>query len=146
MGFGLPAAIGAKLARPDRDVVLVSGDGSFMMNIQELACAGELGIDLTVVVIHDKRLGMIGQLQDSFYTKGFDVSRIGGTVSFSAAAEAFGCKGFRAESEEEFTALLEQAKGLPGLKLFECMVGEEEHVYPMVTGSKLTDIVEGVTA
>jgi acetolactate synthase-1/2/3 large subunit len=143
MGFGLPAAIGAKLARPDRDVVLISGDGSFMMNIQELATAGDLGISLTAVVIHDHKLGMIGQLQDSFYAGGFDASHIGGTISFTAMAEACGCRGFRVTNGEELRDALDQAGSVPGLKLIECMVNDEEHVYPMVTGGKLTDLFEG---
>jgi len=146
MGFGLPAAMGAKLARPDRDVVLVSGDGSFMMNIQELACAGALGLDLTVVVIHDGRLGMISQLQDAFYGARFDASRIGGRTSFAAAAEAFGCRGFRVEDADGLERALAEAKTLGGAKVIECMVRDEEHVYPMVTGAALTDIAEGALA
>lgn len=144
MGFGLPAAIGTKLGAPDRDVVLISGDGSFQMNIQELTLAGELGIDLTIVLIHDQRLGMIGQLQDAFYGSGFDVSKIGGSISFAGVAEAMGCRGFRAASLEELGELMNKAEGIRGPKLFECMVPEEDHVYPMVTGTKLTDLIEGV--
>lgn len=146
MGFGLPAAMGAKLARPERDVVLVSGDGSFIMNIQELACAGALGLDLTVVVIHDGRLGMISQLQDAFYGTRFDASRIGGRTSFAAAAEAFGCRGFRVDDADGLERALAEAKALGGAKVIECMVRDEEHVYPMVTGTTLTDIAEGALA
>ncbi len=144
MGFGLPAAIGAKLARPDQDVVLISGDGSFQMNMQELSLAGELGIDLTMVVIHDKHLGMISQLQDAFYGSRFDVSRIGGSVSFSALAEALGCRGRRATNRKELQEALKLAASEGGPQLIECMVEDEEHVYPMVTGSRLTDLIEGV--
>lgn len=143
MGFGLPAAIGAKLAKPDRDVLLISGDGSFIMNIQELACAGALGTELTAVVIHDHRLGMISQLQDAFYGSRFDISPIPGSVNYAAAAEAFGCHGLRVTDLTGLKAALEHAKTLPGLKVIECMVDNEEHVYPMVTGGKLTDLVEG---
>jgi acetolactate synthase-1/2/3 large subunit len=143
MGFGLPAAIGAKLARPDRDVLLISGDGSFIMNIQELACAGNLGTDLTAVVIHDHRLGMISQLQDSFYGARFDASHISGSINYAAAAQAFGCHGLRVSDLGGLKAALEQARTLPGLKVIECMVENEEHVYPMVTGAKLTDLEEG---
>jgi len=146
MGFGLPAAMGAKLARPERDVVLVSGDGSFIMNIQELACAAALGIDLTAVVINDSRLGMIQQLQESFYGSRFDASRIGGSMSFAAAADAFGCRGFRVSNAAELTAALQAAAGMPGTKVIECMAEDEQNVYPMMTGSILTDLEEGETA
>ncbi len=143
MGFGLPAAIGSKLGAMERDVVLISGDGSFQMNIQELTCAGELGIDLTIIVIHDKQLGMIDQLQDAFYSSGFDVSRIGGQISFAKVADAMGCRGFVATSLQELEALLEKNSKSHGPIVYECIVPSEEHVYPMVTGAKLTDQIEG---
>jgi len=146
MGFGLPAAIGAALARPDKRVLLVSGDGSFMMNIQELACAAELDVDLTAVIIHDRRLGMIKQLQDAFYGGGFDASKIGGSVSFALAAEALGAAGRRVASADELKDVLKDFETVRGPKVIECMVEEEENVYPMVTGSTLTDLIEGVEA
>jgi acetolactate synthase-1/2/3 large subunit len=86
---------------------------------------------------------MISQLQDAFYGSRFDISHIGGSVNYAAAAEAFGCHGFRVTDQASLKAALEQAKTTPGLKVIECMVENEDHVYPMVTGTKLTDLVEG---
>lgn len=143
MGFGLPAAIGAKLALPERDILLISGDGSFQMNMQELICAGELGIDLTAVIIHDRKLGMISQLQDAFYSSGFDVSQLGGNVDFSALARSVSCTGYRVSGEGELRSALEAAKTVSGPKVIECMVEDEDHVYPMLTGERLTDLLEG---
>ncbi|MCF7914972.1 MAG: biosynthetic-type acetolactate synthase large subunit [Spirochaetaceae bacterium] len=143
MGFGLPAAIGAALAQPEKKVVLITGDGSFLMNIQELITAAETGINLTVMVMNDRRLGMIQQLQDGFYSSRFDVSRFTQDIQFDRLAADFGCRGDRAASESELQHAVVAAAQAEGVTVIDCKIGEEEHVYPMVTGRNLLELTEG---
>ena len=143
MGFGLPAAIGAALARPDSRVVLVTGDGSFLMNIQELVTAAETGIRLTVLVMNDRRLGMIQQLQDGFYSGRFDVSRFTQDIHFDRLAADLGCRGEQAETITELRKAARTAADSAGVTVIDCKIGEEAHVYPMVTGRNLLELTEG---
>ncbi len=143
MGFGLPAAIGAAMARPDSKVVLVTGDGSFLMNIQELVTAAETGIQLTVLVMNDRKLGMIQQLQDGFYNGRFDVSRFAQDIQFDRVATDLGCQGERATTPSELQQAARKAAKSPGVTVIDCKVGEEAHVYPMVTGRTLLELTEG---
>lgn len=143
MGFGLPAAIGAALAQPEKRVMLITGDGSFLMNIQELVTAAEAGINLTVLVMNDHRLGMIQQLQDGFYRSRFDVSGFTQDIQFDRLAADFGCRGDRAESEAELQNAVAAAAQAEGVTVIDCKIGEEEHVYPMVTGKNLLELTEG---
>jgi acetolactate synthase-1/2/3 large subunit len=143
MGFGLPAAIGAALGQTERQTVLVSGDGSFLMNLQELFTAAELGVNLTVLVMNDSRLGMIQQLQDAFYGARFDVSKFESSIRFDRLAETAGCRGLRITKRSEIREVLREAAGMKGPTIIDCVVGEESHVYPMVTGSNLMELTEG---
>lgn len=143
MGFGLPAAIGAALAEPSKPVLLVTGDGSFLMNIQELVTAAEAGINLTVLVMNDSRLGMIQQLQDGFYSSRFDVSRFARDIHFDRLAADLGCRGDRAETVAEIRQATLTAAQHTGVSVIDCKVGEEAHVYPMVTGRNLLELTEG---
>jgi len=143
MGFGLPAAIGAAVGRPDKKIVLITGDGSFLMNIQELVTAKESGINLTVLLMNDSRLGMIQQLQDYFYEKRFDISKFDTDIRFDRIAEDFGCTGIRINTIEDFFKNIKTASEQRGVTVYDCILGEEENVYPMVTGSNLLELEEG---
>jgi acetolactate synthase I/II/III large subunit len=147
MGFGLPAAIGASMGNPEAQVVLVTGDGSFLMNIQELVTAAEIEVDITVLVMNDSRLGMIQQLQDDFYGARFDVSKFPVDVRFDKLAETFGNTGVRVENDDELRNALKERSSKPlgegGLTVIDCRLEEEGNVYPMVTGSHLLELVEG---
>lgn len=143
MGFGLPAAIGAAMGQSERPTVLISGDGSFLMNMQELFTAAELGVNLTVMVMNDSRLGMIQQLQDAFYGARFDVSKFESSIRFDTLAETAGCKGLRITDRTQISQVLRDAAGMKGPTVIDCVVGEESNVYPMVTGSNLMELVEG---
>ena len=109
MGFGLPAALGAKVGRPDDTVVLVAGDGSFTMTCQEIATAAASKIPVIALVMNDASLGMIKQLQDEFYDKSFDASMFDTFIRFDTLAESLGGKGFRVESREELKSALEES-------------------------------------
>lgn len=143
MGFGLPAAIGAAIARPDSRVVLITGDGSFLMNIQELVTAAETGVRLTVLVMNDRRLGMIQQLQDGFYSGRFDVSRFTQDIHFDRLAADLGCRGEQAKTISELRTAAQAAADAAGVTVIDCKIGEEAHVYPMVTGRNLLELTEG---
>lgn len=145
MGFGLPAAIGAAMGEPGKQIVLITGDGSFLMNIQELFTAAELGVNITVMVMNDSRLGMIQQLQDAFYGARFDVSKFESSIRFDQLAEISGCRGMRITDRSQIPGVLKEASGLKGPTIIDCVVGEESNVYPMVIGGNLLEVEEGAS-
>jgi acetolactate synthase-1/2/3 large subunit len=132
MGFGLPAAIGAALAEPRARVVCVSGDGSFLMNLQELATLAELDLDVTVVVLDNRHLGLVRQQQELFYGRRYLASRFETATDFAAIARGFGIRATRlGRADEPFTAL-ERALGERGPALVHVPIPEHENVLPMV--------------
>ena len=136
MGYGFPAAIGAKLAAPDKKVICITGDGSFQMNIQELATAVHNKIDITIALINNSYLGMVRQWQDIFYEKRYSHTSMEGSPDFVRVAEAYGAKGLRAANEQEATAAIEQAMAEKGPVLIDFVVDAEENVYPMVAPNR----------
>ena len=100
MGYGLPAGIGAKFAAPDRKVVVVSGDGSIQMNIQELGTAVQYNVDIKVIIMNNYFLGMVRQWQEKFYQERYSYSAMS-VPNFVMLAEAYGAKGFRIEKPSE---------------------------------------------
>ncbi len=132
MGYGFPAAIGAKLAAPDKRVICITGDGSFQMNIQELATAVYNKIDILIALINNNYLGMVRQWQDIFYNKRYSYTAMEGSPDFVRVAEAYGAKGLRAENEQEASAAITQALQTSGPVLIDFKVDPEENVYPMV--------------
>jgi len=93
--------------------------------------------------MNDRRLGMIQQLQDGFYSSRFDVSRFTQDIQFDRLAADFGCRGDRAASETEVQQAVTAAAQTEGVTVIDCKIGEEEHVYPMVTGRNLLELNEG---
>jgi acetolactate synthase-1/2/3 large subunit len=142
MGFGVPAAIGAKVGRPERLVVDIAGDGSFMMTCQEVASAVTEQIPVVILVMNDYCLGMIKQLQDSFYGKRHEACRFGRNVDFARLAESMGAAGFRISKEAEIAPTLEKAFGAGKTAVVDCVLEDPGNVYPMVTGSSLLEYVE----
>ena len=139
MGYGLPAAIGAKLANPDKEVVLITGDGSIMMNCQEFATMADNDIDVKVVIVHNSILGMVGQWQRLFYSHHYSASELKGKTDFVKLAEAMGVAGCRIETREEFAEVLPQALRAKGARLIDVIVPQEADVVPMVPGGKRLD-------
>jgi acetolactate synthase-1/2/3 large subunit len=131
MGYGLPAGIGAKLAAPDRAVVVISGDGSIQMNIQELATAVEYNIDLKVVIMNNYYLGMVRQWQEKFYSERYSYSAMS-VPNFVKLAEAFGARGFRIERPAELSSVMKEAFSTPGPVLIDVAIPKEEEVMPMI--------------
>ena len=139
MGYGLPAALGAKLANPDKEVVLITGDGSIMMNCQELATMADNDIDVKIVIVHNSILGMVGQWQRLFYSHHYSASELKGKTDFVKLAEAMGVAGCRIETREEFAEVLPQVLRAKGAHLIDVIVPEEADVVPMVPGGKRLD-------
>ena len=139
MGYGLPAAIGAKLANPDKEVVLITGDGSIMMNCQEFATMADNDIDVKVVIVHNSILGMVGQWQRLFYSHHYSASELKGKTDFVRLAAAMGVDGCRIETSEELERVLPHVLREKGARLIDVIVPEEADVVPMVPGGKRLD-------
>jgi acetolactate synthase I/II/III large subunit len=131
MGFGLPAAIGAALACPERPVLCVSGDGSFLMNIQELALLPELCPNLTVLILNNRQLGMVRQQQDLFYGARHSASRFQRDPDFAAIAQGFGVAA-RNLTAREFCSAPATHLAFAGPLLLNVLVADTENVLPMV--------------
>jgi acetolactate synthase I/II/III large subunit len=132
MGYGFPAAIGARLAAPDSRVICITGDGSFQMNIQELATAVNNNLDLTIALINNGSLGMVRQWQEIFYEKRYSHTILDKSPDFVKVAEAYGVQALRATTEEEATKAIIAAFQAKGPVLIDFVVNPEENVYPMV--------------
>ena len=142
MGFGLPAAIGAKAACPDKLVVDVAGDGSIQMNIQELMTAVESKIDVKIVILNNQSLGMVRQWQELFYGKVYSFTNMEITPDFVKLAEAYGAKGLRCTRPDEVESVLSQGLNQEGTVIMEFAVDKEESVYPMVpAGGSITEML-----
>lgn len=133
MGFGLPAAIGAKLGCPDKEVFDIAGDGSILMNIQELTTAVQNRISVKIAVLNNQFLGMVRQWQQMFFNKRYSNTCLECQPDFVKVAEAFGCVGLRAEKPSDVPGVLKEAMKVtdrPVLMDFRC--AREENVLPIV--------------
>ncbi|MBQ9486560.1 MAG: biosynthetic-type acetolactate synthase large subunit, partial [Selenomonadaceae bacterium] len=139
MGFGLPAAMGAKLACPKKNVILFTGDGSIMMNIQELATLADNNIDVKIVVVHNFILGMVGQWQRLFYNHHYSASELKLKRDLVKIAQAMGIRGYRLTKAEELDYDLTEILYSKGPVLVDVYVPQEENVIPMVPGGKRLD-------
>jgi acetolactate synthase-1/2/3 large subunit len=132
MGFGLPTAIGAAVAQPDRRVLCVSGDGSILMNIQELATLADLGANVKLVIMNNGRLGLVRQQQELFYGARYSASQFSTRPDFAGIARCFGLPSLDLEQTENPMAALEEALRKPGPCVINMPVPAMENVYPMV--------------
>ena len=144
MGYGFPAAIGAKVAHPDKQVFSISGDGSIQMNIQELATAVENNIPVKVVILNNRFLGMVRQWQELFYQERYSSVDLGGTPDFVKVAEAYGAAGLRATRPEEVVPVLKEAMKIKRAVFMDFVVARYEKVYPMVpAGASINEMIFG---
>ncbi|HEY87325.1 MAG TPA: biosynthetic-type acetolactate synthase large subunit [Dehalococcoidia bacterium] len=142
MGFGLPAAIGAKVGCPGDMVWLIDGDGSFQMTIQELATIVQDNIAVKIAIIHNSYLGMVRQWQELFYGKRYVATPLSGP-DYVKIAEAYGLPGLRVTRKAEVIPAIQQAMDEPGPFLIDFVVEPEENVYPMVPpGAALAEVLE----
>lgn len=131
MGFGLPAAIGAKFGTPDRTVVAVIGDGGFQMTLQELGTIMQSGIDVKILILNNRFLGMVRQWQQLFHEKRYSFVNIT-SPDFVKLADSYYIAGKKISEREELAGALEEMLNHPGSFLLEVMVAQEHNVFPMV--------------
>ena len=142
MGFGLPAAMGALLGRPDKQVVAVVGDGGFQMTNQEIITAVQYNIPLKVVIMNNGYLGMVRQWQEMFYDRAYSEVDLSVSPDFVKLAEAYGALGLRAEKPDELAAVLEQGLAHKGVTIMDIVVSKEENVFPIVpAGGNARDMI-----
>ena len=132
MGYGLPAAIGAKLAAPKQDVVCFDGDGSFLMTGEELAVAVRENLDIVVAILNNAAVGMVRQWQDAFFEGRHSASQYPWIPAFDKLAEAFGAEGFAVEQYDEVAETIEAALAVDGPAVIDFHIDPDENVYPMV--------------
>ena len=139
MGYGLPAAIGAKVARPGQQVILFTGDGSIMMNCQEMATAAANGVAVKIIVVHNRVLGMVTQWQRMFYDKHYSQTLLPGSTDFVKLAEAMGVGACRLQDPASLKADLAAALTSDAPMLIDVIVPGNVDVLPMVPGGKSLD-------
>ena len=141
MGYGLGAAIGAKVANPDKTVINIAGDGCFRMNMNEIATAVRYNIPVVQVVINNHVLGMVRQWQTLFYEERYSATILNDAVDFVKLAEAMGAEGIRVTKKEELAPALERALSLGKPVVLDCMIDCDDKVFPMVAAGKPIDTV-----
>jgi acetolactate synthase-1/2/3 large subunit len=144
MGYGFPAAIGAKVAHPEKQVFSISGDGSIQMNIQELATAVENNIPVKVAILNNRYLGMVRQWQELFYQERYSSVDLGSTPDFVKVAEAYGAVGLRATKPSEVVPVLKEAMKSKRPVFMDFVVARYEKVFPMVpAGASINEMIFG---
>ena len=141
MGYGLGAAMGAKIAKPEKTVINVAGDGCFRMNLNELATASRYNIPIVEVVINNHVLGMVRQWQTLFYGGRYSATVLDDKVDFVKVAEGLGCKAIRITKKEEIGPALEEAIAYGGPVVLDCQIDQDDKVFPMVPAGAAIDEV-----
>jgi acetolactate synthase-1/2/3 large subunit len=137
MGFGMPAAMGVKVAVPDQEVICISGDASFQMNLQELGTLAQYGIHAKTVIINNFWQGMVRQWQQAFYGERYSNSNMdSGVPDFVKLADAFGIKGMVVQHRDELRDAVAELLAHPGPVLLDAHVVRDENCYPMVAPGK----------
>lgn len=144
MGYGLGACIGAQVGQPDKICINIAGDGCFRMNMNELATASRYNIPIIQVVINNHVLGMVRQWQTLFYGKRYSQTVLNDKVDFCKVAEALGCAAIRVTAKEEMEPAVRKAIDLKAPVLIECVIPEDDKVFPMVpAGAPIAEVFDG---
>lgn len=144
MGYGLGACIGAQVGQPDKICINIAGDGCFRMNMNELATASRYNIPIIQVVINNHVLGMVRQWQTLFYGKRYSQTILDDQVDFCKVAEGLGCAAIRVTTKEEVGPAVEKAIAMNRPVLIECMIHEDDKVFPMVpAGAPISEVFDG---
>ncbi len=144
MGYGLGACIGAQVGQPDKVCINIAGDGCFRMNMNELATASRYNIPIIQVVINNHVLGMVRQWQTLFYGKRYSQTVLNDKVDFCKVAEGLGCEAIRVTKKEEMGPAIEKAISLKCPVLIECVIPEDDKVFPMVpAGAPISEVFDG---
>jgi len=144
MGYGFPAAVGAQIALPHRQVIAFVGDGGFQMTAQELSTAVQYRTNTKVIVMNNHYLGMVRQWQEIFYDRNYSSVLMECSPDFVKLAEAYAATGLRASRPQELCPVLEQGLSTPGVVVMDIVVSAEENVFPMVPpGAGISEMVLG---
>ena len=144
MGYGLGACIGAQVGQPDKICINIAGDGCFRMNMNELATASRYNIPIIQVVINNHVLGMVRQWQTLFYGKRYSQTVLNDKVDFCKVAEGLGCAAIRVTTKEEVEPAIRKAIDLKMPVLIECLIPEDDKVFPMVpAGAPISEVFDG---
>ena len=141
MGYGLGASIGAKYGKPDQYVFNIAGDGCFRMNLNELATASRYNVPIIQVVLNNHVLGMVRQWQTLFYGKRYSATILEDKVDFCKTAEGLGCKAIKVTKKEEVASAIQEAMDHHGPVVIECIIQEDDKVFPMVAPGAAIDEV-----
>lgn len=145
MGYGLGACLGAKMGRPDKICINIAGDGCFRMNMNELATASRYQIPIIQVVINNHVLGMVRQWQTLFYGGRYSQTVLNDRVDFCKVAEGLGCEAIRVTKKEEVAPAVERAIALKKPVLIDCIIPEDDKVFPMVpAGAPITEAFDAL--
>ncbi len=144
MGFGFPAAIGAQVAEPGKQVIAIVGDGGFQMTLEELAVVRELNLPVKIIILNNHALGMVRQWQEAFYGQRYSHSRSSFQPDFVRLAESYGIDGRRIGKKADIDPALDAAMQTPGPVLIDCHVRQMANVYPMVPPGKGLQEMTGV--
>ena len=144
MGYGFPAAIGAQFGNPGKAVFDISGDGSFQMNLQEMAIAVEHKLPVKIIILNNRYLGMVRQWQQLFWKRRYASVEISAQPDFIKLAEAYGAVGIRVTKDEEVRGALEKAMKIKDKPvILEFVIEREENVFPMVpAGAAMTEVID----
>ena len=136
MGFGLPAAIGAQVAHPDKLVIDIAGEASILMCIQEMSTAIQHQLPVKVFIINNQYMGMVRQWQELLHDKRYSHSYTDALPDFVKLAEAYGAKGIRVQSPADLDKGIQEMIDYKGPVIFDCVVDQNENVYPMIPSGK----------
>ena len=145
MGYGLPAAMGAQLGRPGALVINVTGDGSIMMNLQELATIKRYNLPIKIVLFDNRALGLVRQWQELFFTRRYSEVDLSDNPDFARVAESFGIPAFRVEYQHEVESAIDRLLSADGPMLLHVCIDQEANVWPLVApGASNSEMLEGV--
>jgi len=139
MGFGYGAAIGAKMGHPENRVIHITGDASFHMNLNEACTAVSNNLPIITIIINNRVLGMVYQWQTAFYGERYSNTCPERKTDFVKLADAFGAKGYRASTINEFEAVMKEALKSEGPVWIDCVIDREERVLPFIPGGKTVE-------
>jgi acetolactate synthase-1/2/3 large subunit len=146
MGFEVPAAMGAKVARPDKVVWSIAGDGGFQMTLSELATIAENNIEVKFAIMNNNFLGMVRQWQEFFYESEYTTTHYTGNPDFVKLADAYGLTGIRVDNSADVEGAIRQAMNTPGTVIIDFRVEQEENVFPMIpAGQSIYELMEEPT-
>lgn len=145
MGYGLGAAIGASIGKPDSRVINMAGDGSFKMNIAELSTIAKYKLPIIQVLFNNNSLGMVRQWQKIFYNERYSQTNLGDDVNFTKIASAFGVQSMRITENEEVEKVLKKALRMNEPVVIECMIHPNDLVVPMVpAGEPISECIDDI--